>query len=138
MDLDVLAKNAQTILSFKGELETLLPQLRKAVSDAVTVTGEVEGVRELLMPALSKIEEMKPDLEALASDISQIKETLGPALAWIDAQQKAIEVAKAEAKPAVPPEPDKPLEHVAEAIVNEVPVQTAEVAERSESEHAAN
>lgn len=137
MDIDVLAKNAQSLLAFKADLETLLPQLRKAVSDTVVIAGDVEEVKSLVLPALAKIETMKPDIEAVASDIAEIKGTLGPALAWIAEQQKAVEAAKvADAKNAVevakahaehadkapaekPAEthaadPAKPLEHVAE------------------------
>lgn len=148
MDLDVLAKNAQTLLTFKGELETLLPQLRKAVSDFAIVSGEIEGVRAILMPAIGKIEEMKPDIEGVVADIAEIKETLGPALAWIAEQQKAVEAAKAaDAQNAVevakahaehaekaPAEthaadPAKPLEHIAE-----VEASLDEPVARSESE----
>lgn len=119
MDLDVLEKNGRAVLAFKGELETLLPQLHKAITDVVVVSGDIDEVRAILTPALSKIEAMKPDIEAVISDIAEIKETLGPALAWIAEQQKAIDAAKAAPpaeKPAEthPADPTKPLEHIAE------------------------
>lgn len=95
MDLDVLEKNGRTLLAFKAELETLLPEVRKAISDALALAGDVEEVKSLLSPAIEKIEAMKPALDAVADDIAQIKETLGPALEWIAEQQKAIEAAKA-------------------------------------------
>lgn len=152
MDLDVLAKNAQSLLAFKAELEPLLPQLRKAVSDVTVVAGEIEDVHSLLMPALEKLEAMKPDIEAVASDIAEIKATLGPALAWIAEQQNAVETAKAadaqnavevakahaeqaEKAPAEKPaeshaaDPAKPLEHIAE-----VEASLHEPTARSESE----
>jgi uncharacterized protein YoxC len=141
MDLDVLAKNAHTLMAFKGELDQVMPQIHKLIADAGTLAADIASIKETLAPALEWIAEQQKAIDTAKAEEDKKAEEAAAAQKRDeaeDAAKKAAEEAAAKTAAEKPPETpaasaDKPLEHIAE--VEASIGADGQVAERSDSEH---
>jgi hypothetical protein len=140
MDIDQIVKHVPELLRFKAAMELLVPphvmaQAKEAVDDPV----KAEQARQMLedhinepvktshsisvdahdldalSDAMSEVMELKPEFEKAIADMAKLREELAPVIAWVQAQQKAAaEVTTDKVEEPKAPDPDKPLEHLAE------------------------